>query len=307
MAANVVRLSKRKTQRNWNKAAFIICGLSLPIIWFCIFWVYVNIDSVLLAFKNVGGDWDLTIFKKCWNDIFHPTTNDESGISVSIRNTFIFFGLDLLTLPFHVIIAYFFYRKVRGYRFYQVIFYLPGIISTVIMGSIYSEIIGFDGPIYTLFLTKFGKELPNFLHNSNYALKAVIFYSLWASWGGRMLLLGGALARVPTEILEADRIDGCSTIREIFTIIFPLLWPTISTLIILQLTGFFVASGPILVLTGGGYGTSTIAYWNYAKLKYDGISAYNIIAANGLILTAIGLPIILLIRKLVELIPTVEY
>lgn len=122
-----------------------------------------------------------------------------------------------------------------------------------------------------------------------------------------MLLLGGALARIPVEIFESARLDGIGTFGEITKMVIPLIWPTMSTLLILQMTGLFSASGPILLFTGGEYKTSTIAFWIFAKVKYTGASAYNEVAAAGLIFTMIGVPIILGVRKLIELVPVAEY
>lgn len=122
-----------------------------------------------------------------------------------------------------------------------------------------------------------------------------------------MLLLGGALARVPTEILESARVDGISTPREIVSMVLPLIWPTISTLLILQCTGIFSAGGPILLFTKGQYKTSTIGYWIFDKVAYQGASAYNEVAAVGLLFTVVGVPIIMFIRWLIERIPVAEY
>ena len=122
-----------------------------------------------------------------------------------------------------------------------------------------------------------------------------------------MLILGGAMVRVPVEILESARIDGSGTFREIFQMVIPLLWPTISTLLILQMTGIFGASGPILLFTGGEYGTSTLAWWIFEKVKYSGSAAYNEVAAAGLVFTVIGVPVILAVRKLIEKLSDVEY
>ena len=122
-----------------------------------------------------------------------------------------------------------------------------------------------------------------------------------------MLLLGGALARVPVEVLEAGRLDGINTFQEIVKLVFPLLWPTISTFIILALTGLLTASGPILAMTKGAYETTTISYWIYDKLYYTGTSAYNEVSAMGLIFTCVGVPVILFLKWLIEKIPVAEY
>lgn len=122
-----------------------------------------------------------------------------------------------------------------------------------------------------------------------------------------MLLLSGALARIPVEVLESARLDGIGTGRELVSMIVPLVWPTMSTILILNMTGLFGASGPILLFTKGQWGTSTIGYWIFDKVAFVGISAYNEVAAAGLIFTAIGVPIIMFFKWLLERIPAVEY
>ena len=122
-----------------------------------------------------------------------------------------------------------------------------------------------------------------------------------------MLLLCGALARIPLEILESARLDGINPLKELVFMILPLIWSTLSTLFILQMTKLFTASGPILLFTGGAYQTTTIGFWIFSKVAYQGAGAYNSVAAAGLIFTAVGAPIILFIKWLIEKIPVVEY
>ena len=122
-----------------------------------------------------------------------------------------------------------------------------------------------------------------------------------------MMLLCGALARVPIEMLESARLDGIGPFKELVSMILPLIWSTISTLLILQMTRLFTASGPILLFTGGAYETSTISYWIFSKVYYQGVGAYNSVAATGLVFTVVGAPIILFVKWLIEKIPVVEY
>ena len=196
-------------------------------------------------------------------------------------------------------------------------------ISGVVYVTAFKEFLGAEGPIGTIIQKCidadgwFGEwfsskipEIPEFFKNETYATPTILFYTIWLGWAGNMLLLGGAMARIPVEVLESARLDGVNTFQEIFIMIFPLLWNTLSTFIILQMTGIFSASGPILLFMGNSsrsYGTTTLGYWIFIQIKFTGESAYNEVAATGLLLTAVGVPIILAIRKMIEKIPTVDY
>ena len=285
--------------------AFICAVLAGPILYFAVFWVYVNINSILMAFQIPMGDWSMLSMKI----VFKQLSEGGSDLRIAIRTTWIYFTISILTIPFHVIISYFLYRRVHGYKFFQICFYLPSIISTLVICQMFQDFVNPDGPLGNI-LQFFGmdyNDIPFFLKNSDYAMKTMVFYTLWIGWGGHMLLLGGALARVPVEVLEAGRLDGINTFQEIVKLVFPLLWPTISTFIILALTGILTASGPILAMTKGAYETTTISYWIYDKLYYTGTSAYNEVSAMGLIFTCVGVPVILFLKWLIEKIPVAEY
>ena len=122
-----------------------------------------------------------------------------------------------------------------------------------------------------------------------------------------MLLFGGAFARIPVELIEAAKLDGITAHKEFTHIIMPLVWSTLSTLLILNMTGIFGASGPILLFTKGAYQTTTIGYWIFDKVAYVGLSAYNEVAAAGLVFSCVGVPVIMFFKWLLERIPTVEY
>lgn len=284
---------------------FIVTMLAIPIVHFLVFYIYVNLQSFALAFQKPTGEWSTITMQNALKDIF--IGSEDSKLLESIGNTLLYFTKDLIFLPFHVLIAYFLYRKVPGAKVFQVIFYLPSLVSGVAIANMFQMFIRPQGPLGEI-MKAFGvARIPEFLGQPEYATWTILFYTMWLGWAGQMLILGGAMVRVPVEILESARIDGSGTFREIFQMVIPLLWPTISTLLILQMTGIFSASGPILLFTGGEYGTSTLSWWIFEKVKYTGPSAYNEVAAAGFVFTVIGVPVILGIRKLIEKLSDVEY
>ncbi len=294
----------KKTKSKRHKIVFVWVMLAIPVIHWLIFWLGVNLNSILMAFKIPTGEWSMESLKTVVREI----STADSTLSVAVKNTLIYFTKDLLMLPLQLLIAYFLYRKVKFYKGFQVLFYLPAIVSGVAIANMFSNFIAPSGPIGVLLRDVFGVDpVPEFLANSDYATKTILFYTIWLGWGGNMLLLCGAMARVPTDVFESARIDGVSTGKEIISMVLPLVWPTLSTILILNMTGLFAASGPILLFTKGGYQTSTIGYWIFDKIAYVGVSAYNEVAAAGLIFTAIGVPIIMFFKWLIEKVPTVDY
>lgn len=303
----MVTIGKGKSLSSKGAIWFVLAILIIPIVHWLIFWFGVNINSILMAFQLPTGEWSLETMQSVLREIFTNEASTEINLKTAIGNTLLYFGKDLLMLPFHLLIAYFFYKKLTGYRVFQVVFYLPSIISGVAFSTMFSSFIASSGPLGLMMGAMGIDPVPQLLANSDYATGTILFYTIWIGWGGNMLLLGGALARVPVEILESARLDGIKPYQELIYMILPLIWSTLSTLLILSMTSLFIADGPILLFTKGKFQTATIGYWIFDKVYMQGPAAYNSVAAAGLIFTCIGAPIILLIKYLIERIPVVEY
>lgn len=282
---------------------FLIVMLSIPILHWLVFWLYVNLSSILLAFQLPTGEWSLETLRQA----FEAFGNNDGGyLLVALKNTLKYFFVGMLiTMPCSFLLSYLYYKKILGYKVFRTILYLPAIISGVVLVSAFSFIIAPNGPVGYI-LGRIGVDpVPEFLANRDFATKTILFYCVWTGTGTGVLLFQGGMSRIPTEVLEASKIDGCGSFRELVSIIVPLLWPTISTQLILNLTGLFAASGPILLFTQGFFETSTLAYWIFDAIYNYG--SYNAVSATGLICTVVGVPIILGIRWLIERVPAVEY
>ena len=303
---NIAILRGKKKNKNPERkinAIFITVMLALPVLHWIIFWFVVNINSILMAFQIPTGDWSLETMVI----VFRNLGSGDSDLRIAIQNTFIYFAKDVIMLFFQLIIAYFFYKKIAGYKVFRILFYIPSIISGVAVANMFANFITPSGPV-GIILSKLGvNPVPEFLADSAYATKTILLYTIWLGWGGNMLLFGGAFARIPTELIEAAKLDGITAFKEFIYLILPLVWSTLSTLLILNMTGLFAASGPILLFTRGAYRTTTIGYWIFDKVKYVGVSAYNEVAAAGLVFSCIGVPIIMFFKWLMERIPAVEY
>lgn len=294
---------KKRKKIEWSRTIFIISMLAIPIVSWLIFWLYGNFNMILMAFQTPTGEWTFRNFVTFWHDLTAP----YSEVGVSVRNTFLYFGLNvLMILPIGTLIAFFIYKKIKGHKVFRVLIFLPAIIPTIVMVTAFKETIKPWGPLASL-----GIKFPEagLLADPNTATPTVMFYCLWTGFSSIMLLMCGAMARIPTELFEAAKLDGCGPFREFFSIVVPLIMPVLSMQIIFSLTGLLSASGPILLMTGGAAETSTLNYWIFINTQRGTAAsgAYNIVSATGLVFTFIAVPIIMLVRWLSEKIEAVEY
>ena len=308
------RTPSRKPKARKGRTLFIVCILAIPILNWLVFWLYVNISSIFLAFQELDPstgmeEWTLGNFEKFWE---HISGAGEGNLLLSLRNTGLYFlsGL-LITMPLALFISYFISKKIFGYQFFRVVFYLPCIITPVILTSLYDQMLAPGGPIERLFskLTwSYPQTGPLYKDFSIMPTMMIILYTILTGFGGDMLIFSGAMSRIPTEVYESAKLDGCGPIREVFTIVMPLIWSTISTKIVLLMSGIFAASGPIMLLVTENYETTTLSFWIFNSINpKDGDGDIHLVAMAGLCFTAIIIPIIFGVRAIMEKFGDVEY
>ncbi len=291
-------------KRHFRKNVFLLTMLVIPVIHFFVFWLYVNVDSFIIAFQNTKGDSvGLANFK--W--FFTNLTSDRPAVDMglAIRNSVLAWGFNLLVeTPIALIISYFFYKKICGYKIYRVILYLPSILSAVVMTTVFKSFIRSDGPLDMIVRAFGGNPIPKFLHDSRYAMGTILIYNLWSGFGINLILFTGAMERIPKDVIEYALLDGVKPFKEVTRIIIPLIWPILSTTMLLGVVGIFNAGGPVLLFTRGEYDTMTVPFSMFQQIYFYG--QVNRAAAIGCVFTLIGVPIVLASRWILSKIQGTE-
>ena len=275
----------------------------IPILHFFVFYVGINFTSILLAFQKetyIAGVGKVTRYTlENFQTVFRYITSGGSDLYIALQNTLQLFAVDLLMMIPIFIFAYTFSKNMVGSRFFRVVMYLPTIISAVAFSTMVTSILQPNiGALAVIVRNLFGIEMEPLLTSYENAWPTVIGYCIWAGVYANLLIIEGAIRRVPVELIEAAKIDGAGTLRIMKSIIFPMIWGTLSTILIIKVSGLFTITGPILLLTGGAYNTQTLNFWFYRMVAVDG--SYNVPAAGGIVFTLIGLPIVMGFRGLIN-------
>ncbi len=301
-----VNLKRIKRKADIRKYLFIWLGLALPIANFLIFFVYVNISSIDMAFRHSTRDGYVYDFAN-FISIFEEFRNPYSLISESLLNTIKYWAFGFfIVMPLCYLISYFFYKKIWGYNFFRYVFFMPSIISAVIMSSFFKFMVEPDGPLTLLIKSITGKQIL-LLSNSDTAFTTLLLYGLWGGFGINLIYFTANLQRIPIDIIEYSRLDGVNTWQEIRYLLFPLTWPFYSTFMFLNLCGIFGSGGAALLLTQGAYGTYDFPYWQYVKVTDGESGSTYICAALGWLITLIAMPISLLFKHLADKVEAVEF
>ncbi len=290
------------TKSKASKYLFILIMI-IPALYGMVRYVAINGNSILLAFTD-GEPFQNPFTLRNFN-MFFTEMKGNGILSLALKNTLLYFFVGIIQQFICYVAAYFLFKKIPGHTIFRFALYLPCLIAPVITTAIFMEIIRVDGPVFKLVEALFGIQYDALLSRPETATKTIITYIFLSGIGTTYLIFLGAMNRIPQEMLEAGKLDGCSTWREFWSLVFPLTFGTYSTFFLMSLCGVFAASGPILYLTGGAADTTTLGFWLFSQVR-DG--AYNYPAAVGVVFTTLGIPILLISRYIInKLNPEVTY
>ena len=115
----------------------------IPVVNFFVFYIYTNFSAFTMAFTNKDGIWSFDNFTRFFAELALPT----SDLRLAFLNTFLTFGILLVSFPFKVLVSYFIYKKVPGYNVFRVIFFIPTVVFSVAVAMVFTRLVSVDGVI----------------------------------------------------------------------------------------------------------------------------------------------------------------
>lgn len=181
-------------------------------------------------------------------------TNSD-GFWRAVKNSLIFAaGSVFVQLPISLILALILARGVKGERFYVSVYFIPVLISTVVIGQLWMKIYNPQYGLLNTVLRSMGLEqlTGNWLGDTKKVIFAVIVPVLWQYIGYHMLLMYASVRSIPEEIFEAARIDGANGIQTALHITIPLMKPILKVCVTFAVVGSLKNFDLVYVMTGGG-------------------------------------------------------
>jgi len=301
---------KRRLSSKARDYIFVAVMLLYPVAQFLVTWSFVNVNSLVHAFQyaDIFGNYSWAGFGNFASaiDSFFNSTLNSTGVSwlndtrVIVLNSLSFALITIfVSLPLSILFSYFLSKKMPLANVFRVIFFLPNIIPIVALTFAFS--IGFDstyGYLYD-FMRWLGFN-DNFFAVWPSSQAMVLLYCVWAGLGYNVILLSGAIGRIPKELFESAKIDKAGYFKELIHVVIPCIWPTIVTLIVLGMTNVLTLYLQPYLLTGGEGATYTISLDIFMSTASYSPSQYCTAAAKGLLCSVLWAPIILLARNLLS-------
>lgn len=279
----------RKEDR-WKLLVFLIPALILFVVYFLYPLLYVAVMSFYKwdafrapEFKGLANY--LTIFK---DRIFRR----------ALSNNLIWSAADMcIKVPLAMVVALILSRKIRGWKFFRTVYFLPQVISGIAMAALWQAVFNYDFGLLNGVVKLFGGQPVNWLGNVDVAFICVISYGLLYI-GYFMVIMMADITGIDTTYYEAAALDGASGVQTDVHITIPMIRNSLATCITLAAVFGLRAFEQVYLLTGGGPAnrTMTMVLYIYNKMNAN---LYGPANAAAVVLVVIGIVVMSVVRKIV--------
>lgn len=304
---NAIKVKPKKAKFNRADLLFYCVFLAWPVLQFCVFYIGVNFNSIILSFQfkeaNEAGTeliikyWTLDSYKLAWDMLW--VGDGKRFIAFTFKA---FFTTHIISIPLGLLFAYYIFKKLPGWSSFRVVLFLPSILSGVVVGLIYRYL--FEGLESII-----GVNLLDPVEGNLFA--SLMFYNIWISFGTNVLMYSNKMSSISDEIIESAHLDGAVGIKEFWYIVLPLTYSTLSVFLITGVASMFVHQYGVLEMFNWTADDSikSIGFWFFGQAqKYKNMisttdlsaSGLPTLAAMGIIMTIITVPIALTVRWALE-------
>ena len=178
----------------------------------------------------------------------------------SIYNTLKFL---IVHIPLQIIVALLLAellnQKILLRPFFRAAFFLPVVVSGVVVSMLWQQLYGFDTGILNRLLSAFGLGKVGWLVNPDMAMVSIAIMATWKNVGLYVILFLVGLQTVPPQYYEAADLEGANHWQKFWHITLPMINPTIFMVVILSTIGGFSLFIEPYIMTGGGPLNSTLS------------------------------------------------
>ncbi|HEY5584202.1 MAG TPA: sugar ABC transporter permease [Ruminiclostridium sp.] len=249
-----------------NQNIFIVITTVPALIFYVAIFLYPIFRAVTMSFYRWSGLTSgtekfigLNNFKKLLqDDRFWLTVKNSAVLMICVP-----VGVVVLALLFAAMLTR---RKLAENNLYRTIFFLPNVLSVVVIAMLWQLIYHPTLGILNTLLEKVGLEsiARVWLGDAGTALLCVAATMIWTSIGYYLVLFMAGIEGIPEQLYEAAVIDGAGEVAQFFNITLPLLWEILRVAFILLISNaFYGALVFVQVMTNGGPDNASLTMPNY--------------------------------------------
>lgn len=276
-------MSKKK-----GRGRFVFCCLAPAVILFFIFMIIPTLDVFRMSLFKWGGYTAEKTFVGINNFI---TLFQSDKFYQAFQNSILLIVLvTIVTFALAIIFAAILTReKIKGQTFFRVVFYIPNILSVVVISAIFSAIYdptqGLLNSFLNLFRGQAGAENPIlWLGSQKLVIYSIVIAMVWQAIGYYMVMYMASMANIPDSLYESAALEGAGRIKQFFSITLPLIWTNIRT----TLTFFVISTINmsflfVKAMTNGGPDGASSVFLSYMYQEAYTNSSYGYGMAIGVV------------------------
>ena len=206
---------KRIMTRKEKKLLFYVLVMAYPIIQFCIFYIGVNLNSILLAFKEYTEVDGRFVFKFVWFEQFAYCINmikTEAVFRYAFKNSFLTYIISTaISSTLALFFSFYIYKNKFASSFFRIMLFIPSIISPLVLAILFNNLAEDALPMYLSQI--FGKQFYPLISGKS-AFAVLNFYRIWVGFGTSILIYNGSMSAIDVSVTEAAKLDGATGIKE---------------------------------------------------------------------------------------------
>ncbi len=287
-------------KKNLRRNAFLAACIAPAALMFLIFMIWPTIN----VFR-------MSLFKR---SAFSPTETfvgfnnflsllEDTRFIRSMQNTLLLIVVvTVITMALALIFAGILTReKIKGQNFFRIVFYIPNILSIVVISGIFSAIYDTENGTLNSVINIFANLEQNILwKGERMVIISIIIAMVWQAIGYYMVMYMASMAAVPQSLYESSSLDGAGRVTQFFHVTIPLIWTNIRT----TLTFFIISTINMAFLfveamtSGGPNGASQVVLGYMFEQKNAGLYGYCM--AIGVVIFLVSFALSALVNKVTE-------
>ena len=283
----------------FRRTSFIFLCVAPAVILFTIFMVVPTFNVFRLSLYQRSTFNPNEVFIGMKN--FQMLMNDANFIRSMQNMLLLIVMVTVFTMATALIFAGILTReKLRGQNFFRIVFYIPNILSVVVISGIFSAIYDIDRGLLNSILNLFGKD-GILWKGEKLVMVSIVIAMVWQAIGYYMVMYMASMSAVPGSLYESAGLDGAGRMTQFFQITIPLIWTNIRT----TLTFFIISTINMAFLfvsamTGGGPNNASNVALLYMYNQKNLGGGYGYAMAIGVVIFLVSFGLSAMVNKVTE-------
>ena len=288
--------------RKRSQGRFVFGCVAPAVILVILFMFIPTVNVFRMSLFRMGGITNKKEFVGMQN--FKTLLGDRNFLEAMQNSIVIIVMVTICTIFLAVLFAALLSRgNFKGKNIFRVIFYIPNILSIVVIAGIFGAIYDPSNGLLNTFLRAIHLDglAHQWMGDPKIVLYSVIFALVWQAIGYSMVMYMASMAAIPEDLYEAASLDGSTEIQTFFKVTLPLIWTNIRTTLTFYIISTINLSFLFVqIMTNGGPNGKTEVFLNYMYKQAYGAGVYGYGMAIGVVVFIFSFALAAIVNRITD-------